>query len=91
MGLVYVAELARMLGLIDDDLVDRHRRLLTALGVPTRYRPGAWPELRTAMNLDKKTRGSSLRFVVLNGLASAEICTAPSEELLAEAYHQLTG
>ena len=38
------------------------------------------------MALDKKTRGSTLRFVILNGLASAEILTAPDHDLLRAAY-----
>ena len=38
------------------------------------------------MGLDKKTRGSTLRFVVLNGLASAEILAGPSEDLLRDTY-----
>lgn len=88
-GMVYVAELARLLGTIDDDLVERHRRALSLLGVPTSYRDGAWPDLRAAMSLDKKTRGSTLRFVILNGLASAEICSGPDEGSLAEAYARL--
>lgn len=88
-GMVYVAELARLLGTIDEDLADRHRSVLSSLGVPTTYRADAWPELRAAMSLDKKTRGSTLRFVILNGLASAEICAGPDEDVLAEAYARL--
>jgi 3-dehydroquinate synthase len=38
------------------------------------------------MALDKKTRGSVLRFVILNGLASAEILAAPAKDLLRAAY-----
>jgi 3-dehydroquinate synthase len=38
------------------------------------------------MALDKKARGSTLRFVILNGLASAEILAAPEEDLLRAAY-----
>ncbi|HHV22787.1 MAG TPA: 3-dehydroquinate synthase [Propionibacterium sp.] len=89
-GMVYVAELARLLGLIDDQLVERHRSVLDALGVPATYHPDAWPDLRDAMSLDKKTRGSTLRFVVLNGLGSAEICAGPGEDVLAEAYARLS-
>lgn len=88
-GMVYVAELARLLGRIDDGLADRHRAVLRSLGLPTSYRADAWPELRAAMNLDKKTRGSQLRFVVLTGLGSAEICAGPDEDVLAEAYARL--
>lgn len=89
-GMVYVAELARLLGKIDDALVEQHRRVLQAIGVPVSYRSDAWPELRAAMSLDKKTRGSTLRFVVLNGLGSAEICSGPDEEILAAAYARLS-
>ena len=43
-------------------------------------------DLLATMGLDKKTRGSTLRFVVLNGLASAEILAGPDEDLLRSAY-----
>lgn len=90
-GMVYVAELARLLGRIDDDLAERHRQVLSAIGVPTTYQGDAWPELRAAMSLDKKTRGSTLRFVLLNDLGSAEVCAGPDESVLAEAYTRLVG
>lgn len=90
-GMMYVAELARLLGKIDDDLAERHRRVLSAIGVPTTYQDDAWRELRAAMGLDKKTRGSTLRFIVLNDLGSAEICAGPDEGVLAEAYARLVG
>jgi 3-dehydroquinate synthase len=43
------------------------------------------------MALDKKTRGSTLRFVVLDRLAEASILAGPSEDLLREAYAAITG
>ena len=43
------------------------------------------------MGLDKKTRGSTLRFVILNALARAEILSGPEPELLREAYATLSG
>ena len=70
-------------------IADRHRAVLTSLGLPTTYAPDAFDDLLAAMGLDKKTRGSTLRFVVLNGLASAEILSGPSEELLRGAYAAL--
>ncbi|SDS69662.1 3-dehydroquinate synthase [Friedmanniella luteola] len=85
-GLVFVAELARRAGLIDDALAARHAAVLSSVGLPVRYEAGAFDELLVTMGLDKKTRGSTLRFVVLNGLASAEILAGPSEDLLREAY-----
>ncbi len=57
--MVFAAELAHRLDLIDADLVARHRSVLERAGLPTSYRTGAsWLDLRKAMSLDKKSRGS---------------------------------
>jgi 3-dehydroquinate synthase len=89
-GLVFVAELARQAGRLDDDTAERHAAILSGLGLPTSYDPAAFDDLLQAIGLDKKTRGSTLRFVILNGLASAEILAGPSEELLRSAYAAVT-
>jgi 3-dehydroquinate synthase len=89
-GLVVVAELARQAGTLDETTAARHRTILAGLGLPTSYDPAAFDDLLRAMGLDKKTRGSTLRFVILNGLASAEILAGPSEELLRSAYAAVT-
>src|SRR5262249_41230580 len=68
-GLVYAAELARRAGRLDDATADRHRAILSALGLPVRYPAAAWPDLLSAMRVDKKARGARLRFVMLDGLA----------------------
>ena len=65
---------------------DRHRRVLSRLGLPTTYPANAFDELLATMAVDKKTRGRQLRFVILNGLASAEILAGPPDELLRSAY-----
>ncbi|MDN5791409.1 MAG: 3-dehydroquinate synthase, partial [Micrococcales bacterium] len=89
-GLVYAAELARLSGYLTgeegDALVARHREILSAVGLPVTYRADRWPRLLTAMRRDKKTRGSVLRFVVLDGLARPARLVGPSEELLSAAY-----
>ena len=85
-GMVYVAELAHRAGVTDAPLLARHRAVLDAVGLPTAYRPGRWDELRTAMARDKKTRGSTLRFVALEGLARPTRLVGPSEEDLVAAY-----
>ena len=90
-GMVFVAELARLAGRLDDTTAARHRKVLGSLGLPMSYAADAFDELLAAMALDKKTRGSTLRFVVLNGLASAEILAGPSPELLREAYAAVAG
>lgn len=89
-GMVFVAELARAAGLLDDAVADWHRAVLTALGLPTTYDPEAFDDLLATMALDKKTRGSTLRFVVLDGLASAQVLAGPPEDLLRRAYAATT-
>jgi 3-dehydroquinate synthase len=89
-GMVYVAEIARRTGQIDQDLLDRHRSILQTIGLPTSYRPGIWEALSTTMRLDKKTRGDRLRFVVLEGLAHPVILSGPDEALLMDAYRAVS-
>ena len=89
-GMVYVAELAHRLGLIDAGLVARHREVLATAGLPVSYDPDAWPALREAMSLDKKARGNSIRFVVLRDLAVPSILADPPEDVMAAAYQALS-
>jgi 3-dehydroquinate synthase len=93
-GMVYAAELARLAGhltgVAGDGLVARHRSVLESVGLPTRYRADRWPELLTAMRRDKKSRGSTLRFVVLDGLAQPTRLVGPSDDLLRRAHELVT-
>jgi 3-dehydroquinate synthase len=85
-GMVFAAELARLAGRLDDDTAQRHRRLLSSIGLPTSYDAEALPELLEGMRNDKKTRSGVLRFVVLDDLAKPGRLEDPDPELLAEAY-----
>jgi 3-dehydroquinate synthase len=85
-GMVYAAELARLAGRLGGDMVERHRSVLSSVGLPTSYGADAWPELRAAMRVDKKARGATLRFVVLDGPAEPGRLEAPDESLLRAAY-----
>jgi 3-dehydroquinate synthase len=85
-GMVYVAELSRLAGRLDAPTADRHGAILRRLGLPTTYDGDAFDNLLAGMAVDKKTRGSTLRFVVLDGLAEASILAGPSPELLREAF-----
>ena len=89
LGLVYVAELAALAGRLDGSVVERHRAVLTSLGLPTSYRQDRWDQLLTAMRRDKKTRGDLLRFVVLTGLAQPVRLEGPDPALLHAAYARL--
>jgi 3-dehydroquinate synthase len=85
-GMVYAAEVALRLGLLDEAAVALHREQLTAVGLPTTYSRASWGELRATMSLDKKSRGATLRLVLLDGLRHPVIVEGPDEDVLADAY-----
>ncbi len=89
-GMVFAAELARLAGRLDDPVVRRHREVLDSVGLPTTYRDDRWPALFEAMSVDKKSRGDTLRFVVLEALARPTIMEGPDPALLAAAYAEVT-
>lgn len=89
-GMRYAAELARLAGRLDEPTAERHRAVLELVGLPTTYRGDVWGQLHDAMRVDKKTRGDSLRFVVLDGLARPGILHAPDPALLTAAYAEIS-
>jgi 3-dehydroquinate synthase len=89
-GMVYAAAVGRLTGRLDRETAGRHASVLAAVGLPTAYRAGAWPELRSIMMVDKKVRGARLRLVVLDGLAKPGVLDDPPEELLAGAYAEVS-
>jgi 3-dehydroquinate synthase len=89
-GMVYVAELARLTGRLDERTCALHHDVLASVGLPTGYLPGVWPSLRETMGVDKKARGARLRLVVLDGLARPAILDDPPEELLRQAYQEVS-
>lgn len=90
-GMVFAAELAHRAGRIDADLLRRHRTVLDAVGLPTSYRGHAsYDALLAGMRLDKKTRGTELRFVVLDGVGRTSILAGPSDADLRAAHAAVT-
>ncbi|WP_312181471.1 3-dehydroquinate synthase [Arthrobacter sp.] len=88
-GLVFAAELGRMVGRLDDATADRHKAVLNSLGLPVTYRKDRWSALLDGMRRDKKSRGDLLRFVVLDGLAKPSILEVPDTSLLFAAYQEI--
>jgi 3-dehydroquinate synthase len=84
-GLVFAAELGRQAGRLSAADADRHRSLVAAMGLPTRY-AGDWARLQQVMRVDKKARGASLRFVVLDALGEPGILTDPDQAWLDAAW-----
>jgi 3-dehydroquinate synthase len=91
LGMVYVAELARLAGRLDAADAERHESVLASVGLPTRFAGARFEELLATMRVDKKARGSQLRFVVLEGIGRPAVLADPPEELLRAAYDHLAG
>lgn len=87
-GMVFAAQLARHGGLLDRASTDRHRELISAMGLPVSY-PAPLADLLARMRVDKKARGAALRFVVLEGIGRPRILEGPGEELIEAAYNDL--
>jgi len=79
-GLVYAAELARVLGRIDDARVQRHREVVGAYDLSWRLPAGAdHDELVALMGRDKKVLDGGLTFV-LDGPDGIEVVTGVPED-----------
>lgn len=85
-GMMFIAHLAHERGLIDAELVEKHRRILDSIGLPTTYRPGQFRDLYEAMTHDKKNRDGMIRFVALTGVGETTRLEGPSTEELEAAY-----
>jgi 3-dehydroquinate synthase len=88
-GMMFVANLANLAGRLSDEALMRHREILTAVGLPTTYRNDKWDALLDAMKIDKKSRGSRLRFIVLDDVARPAILEGPDPALLFAAYQEV--
>lgn len=85
-GAVFVAELAARAGTLPADVVDRHHRTFSRVGLPTGFDGADFDTLLAAMRVDKKTRGDQLRFVVLDDVARPRVLAGPSEDDLRAAH-----
>ncbi len=89
-GMVFAAELGRLAGRLDDATADRHKAVLSSVGLPLTYRGDQWPRLVEAMKIDKKTRGELLRFIVLAGLGKPTVLEGPDPAVLLAAYGEVS-
>jgi 3-dehydroquinate synthase len=88
-GMVFAAELAMLSGKLSESDVELHRRVFEKIGLPTTYKADKWPQLLEVMQRDKKARGGSLRFVVLDKIGKPTILSAPTPELLFTAFQSI--
>jgi 3-dehydroquinate synthase len=87
-GMMFVAELGRLAGRLDDEAVERHRRILKLIGLPTNYPARDFDKLLEVMQRDKKSRSGVLRFVVLDEIGKPTIMQAPTSEMLFAAFQE---
>ena len=88
-GMMYEAELAKAAGFIDQELVNRHRRILESIGLATTYQHPEFSELVDVMGRDKKNFQSTIRFVVLEGAGQPTRLEGPSDDLLEIAWQKI--
>jgi 3-dehydroquinate synthase len=90
-GCVYAAELAGRAGLLDADTVARHHAAFARVGLPTTYDGASFDDLHASMSVDKKARGSQLRFIALRGVGDPVVLAGPDEADLRAAYDVIRG
>ena len=86
-GMVYASQLSVQLAGLAPAEHERLRALLLALGLPVAAPGLAWPELRAAMAVDKKSEGRVPRFVLAGRIGSATPGREVPERALEEAWH----
>ena len=88
-GMMGAAEIARRLGMMTGDEVDRQRSALSVYGLPV-----SWPELPSedvvnAMVNDKKTTGGVIRWVLLDGIGHAVTRKDIPEDIVLDSLNAL--
>ena len=89
-GLVFAAELACARELITRESLALHRDLLSAYELPVSFDRAAWQKLLPLLSLDKKARGNTLRFVVLDSIGSTIRLEDLTSDELDAAYERIS-
>ncbi len=84
-GMMAAAGIAERLGMIDEELVDRQRRVLESYDLPVRASGLDVDALIEATKSDKKSRGGTIRWVLLEGPGKATTRRDVPEEVVREA------
>ena len=92
MGMVAVAEMGCAMGLIDEALVARHRRLIERFGLPTKSPPGLGrAEIVEAMSRDKKVVGGKQRWILLESVGNPIVRDDVPAEVVSDAIDAVVG
>ncbi len=89
-GMVFAAELSAELAGLSSDAVLLHRELSILYDLPISYPRKRWPYLLQLIGKDKKTKGSSLRFVGISKIGKPVWFENVSPSLLAKVYERIS-
>lgn len=90
-GMVFAAELARTRGMLDDEAVERHRRVLSKLRMPVAADESDIIAAAPLMARDKKAVAAGLRFVLLDGIGQPDIVSGIDAASVQSALAAVTG
>lgn len=88
LGMVFAARLSEGLGIGSEELIARHQRLLSALGLEHQASLPPADEILRAFRLDKKYRGG-VRFVLLEDVGKPRVVDEVGESLIREKLDQM--
>ena len=88
-GMMGAADIGLNMGLLSGEAVERQRRVLKDFGLPLHCGPIDVDALHDAMRMDKKTEGTSIRWVLLDGIGNAVTRTDVPNELVKSAIARL--
>ncbi len=88
-GMMAAAGIARRLGMIDQELVDRQRNVLKLYDLPVTVSGVTADELIAATKTDKKSRGGSVRWILLEGPGKAVVRSDVPEDVVREAVEEV--
>jgi len=88
--MAFMAKLQLDLGLITKELSDDHMQILNDLELPVTYKRESWSKLLAHMAVDKKSRGSSLRFVTISEIGRTDRLENPDPKALYAAYEKVS-
>ena len=89
--MVYVAELARLAGRLDDETAARHAAVLGSVGLPTSWSGAPFDDLLAVMRVDKKARGDSCASSCSTGWPGPRCSAARPRSCLRAAYAEIQG
>lgn len=88
-GMIFAAKLSNKLGYLNKDILDKHHYILNLIKLPTSYSNSSWHNLFNAIKIDKKSRGDSIRFVILKNYEKPIVSKINNVNLLKEVYKSL--